>query len=246
MKRVWPVGEPALRFQFGNRFVQAPQVAPHRPPWSPRLTVNVGADRSFEIAPAHRVGPVDAQTSTSARRAERGASCASDERARAVPFPRPARCPPRSSRMQSAPRVCALSTYFSTFTGTYRSERTDPGSRERPHHGAARAVAGRRCRLPGKQAQRPRQRARPTAAPRPPRPKTSRGASPATLSRGPAGVCLSRVETRSHGERFLFPRGKRGGPDWIEIARYAVTNAERALRPTGRRAGRHHRGVHRR
>src|SRR5207245_1985522 len=29
----------------------------------------------------------------------------------------------RSSRMQSAPRVCAFSTYFSTFTGTYKSDR---------------------------------------------------------------------------------------------------------------------------
>src|SRR6185503_15942024 len=59
-------------------------------------------------------------TSAPARRTRLAAPCTS---LRAFSFSAAGTLSSRSSWMQSAPRVCALSTYFSTLTGTYSSER---------------------------------------------------------------------------------------------------------------------------
>src|SRR6478672_10021039 len=100
-----------------------------------RDAVDVLVDRGIQIGFGELAGAVDAHDYVAAATS-----------LRAAPFSDAGTLSSRSSWMQSAPRVCALSTYFSTFTGTYMSERQTGRSSFIPLRSWPRRRLRRRCR----------------------------------------------------------------------------------------------------
>ncbi len=115
MKRVWPGARPRFVSSFAT-------ISSRRRKCVASSTLGTWiAFTSGPIAASRSRGAMESgrlmRTATSAPpRRTRAAARATRLRARS--FSAAGTLSSRSSRMQSAPRVCAFSTYFSTFTGT--------------------------------------------------------------------------------------------------------------------------------